>query len=35
VLVEEVTWARLGQITGGPLVHQGIVLQAAGGRETA
>ena len=28
VLVEEVTWARLGQITGGA-VHQGIVLQAA------
>lgn len=28
VLVEEVTWARLGQITGGAL-HQGIVLQAA------
>ena len=28
VLVEEVTWARLGQITGGA-VHQGIVLQVA------
>jgi 23S rRNA (guanosine2251-2'-O)-methyltransferase len=28
VLVEEVTWARLGQLTGGA-VHQGIVLQAA------
>jgi len=28
VLVEEVTWARLGQITGGA-VHQGIALQAA------
>jgi 23S rRNA (guanosine2251-2'-O)-methyltransferase len=28
VLVEEVTWARLGQITSGA-VHQGIVLQAA------
>lgn len=28
VLVEEVTWARLGQISGGA-VHQGIVLQAA------
>ncbi|MFM8525557.1 MAG: 23S rRNA (guanosine(2251)-2'-O)-methyltransferase RlmB [Cyanobacteriota bacterium] len=28
VLVEEVTWARLGQITGGA-VHQGIVLQTA------
>ena len=28
VLVEEVTWARLGQITGGA-VHQGIVLQPA------
>ena len=26
VLVEEVTWARLGQITGGS-VHQGIALQ--------
>jgi 23S rRNA (guanosine2251-2'-O)-methyltransferase len=28
VLVEEVTWARLGQLTGGA-VHQGIVLQPA------
>ncbi len=28
VLVEEVTWARLGQLTDGA-VHQGIVLQAA------
>lgn len=28
VLVEEVTWARLGQITGGS-VHQGIALQTA------
>jgi len=28
VLVEEVTWARLGQISGGA-VHQGIVLQPA------
>ena len=28
VLVEEVTWARLGQLTGGA-VHQGIVLQTA------
>ncbi len=28
VLVEEVTWARLGQISGGA-VHQGIVLQTA------
>ncbi len=28
VLVEEVTWARLGQLTGGA-VHQGIVLQVA------
>jgi len=28
VLVEEVTWARLGQLTGGA-VHQGIVLQSA------
>lgn len=28
VLVEEVTWARLGQITGGA-VHQGIALQTA------
>jgi len=28
VLVEEVTWARLGQLTGGA-VHQGIALQAA------
>jgi len=28
VLVEEVTWARLGQLTGGA-VHQGITLQAA------
>ncbi len=28
VLVEEVTWARLGQLTGGA-VHQGIVLQIA------
>jgi 23S rRNA (guanosine2251-2'-O)-methyltransferase len=28
VLVEEVSWARLGQLTGGA-VHQGIVLQAA------
>ncbi|MCP9849478.1 23S rRNA (guanosine(2251)-2'-O)-methyltransferase RlmB [Cyanobium sp. Morenito 9A2] len=28
VLVEEVTWARLGQVTGGA-VHQGIVLQTA------
>jgi 23S rRNA (guanosine2251-2'-O)-methyltransferase len=28
VLVEDVTWARLGQITGGA-VHQGIVLQPA------
>ncbi|MFQ6537301.1 MULTISPECIES: 23S rRNA (guanosine(2251)-2'-O)-methyltransferase RlmB [Aphanothece] len=28
VLVEEVTWARLGQLTGGG-VHQGIVLQTA------
>lgn len=28
MLVEEVTWARLGQISGGA-VHQGIVLQAA------
>ena len=28
VLVEEVTWARLGQISGGA-VHQGIVLQSA------
>ena len=28
VLVEEVTWARLGQITGGS-VHQGIALQVA------
>jgi 23S rRNA (guanosine2251-2'-O)-methyltransferase len=28
VLVEEVTWARLGQLTAGA-VHQGIVLQAA------
>jgi len=28
VLVEEVTWARLGQITGGS-VHQGIALQKA------
>jgi 23S rRNA (guanosine2251-2'-O)-methyltransferase len=28
VLVEEVTWARLGQISGGA-VHQGIVLQVA------
>ena len=28
VLVEEVTWARLGQITGGS-VYQGIALQTA------
>ena len=28
VLVEEVTWARLGQVSGGA-VHQGIVLQTA------
>ena len=28
VLVEEVTWARLGQVTGGS-VHQGIALQTA------
>lgn len=28
VLVEEVTWARLGQLTGGA-VHQGITLQTA------
>jgi 23S rRNA (guanosine2251-2'-O)-methyltransferase len=28
VLVEDVTWARLGQLTGGA-VHQGIALQAA------
>ncbi len=28
VLVEEVTWARLGQLTGGA-VHQGIALQSA------
>ncbi len=28
VLVEEVTWARLGQLTGGA-VHQGIVLQTS------
>ena len=28
VLVEEVTWARLGQLTGGA-VHQGIALQTA------
>ena len=28
VLVEEVTWSRLGQLTNGA-VHQGIVMQAA------
>ncbi len=28
ILVEEVTWARLGQLTGGA-VHQGIVMQTA------
>ncbi|MEC8214261.1 MAG: 23S rRNA (guanosine(2251)-2'-O)-methyltransferase RlmB [Cyanobacteriota bacterium] len=33
VLVEEVTWARLGQITGGS-VHQGIALQTAAAETT-